>query len=165
MKVPGPPPIDLSAGQRAAAIEKWRTLVMGAYPEQTARFLAENPDPFRNPVGRALREGLPALFDELAGGMDWSRILPVLEEIIRIRAVQDFRASEAVGFLLLLKQAIREELATGDPAVAALDRRIDEMELRAFDLYTECREAIQKIQVNEARRRVFLVERAAAARQ
>ncbi len=99
------------------------------------------------------------LFDELTGGFDLAKVTPVLDEIVHIRAVQDFRASEAVGFIFLLKPVVRKLFA--GPALEALDRRIDELALAAFDLYMRCREKAAEIRVHEARRRVYLLERAA----
>jgi len=165
VKDPGVLPVEVSDRGRAATIKKWQALVAATYPAGSARLLLEDSDPFRNPLSRVLREGLPVLFDELVGGMAWSRIRPALDEVVRIRAVQDFRASQATGFLLLLKRVIREELDPDAAVAGMLDQRIDEMVLAAFDVYVECRESIREIQVREAKRRVFVLERMAAGRQ
>jgi len=159
----GPPP-GQTAEKRDAVIREWLARTLAGYPEQAGRFLLEDKDPFRNPVGRALREGLPVLFDEVTGGFDKDRLAPVLDEIVHIRAVQDFSASEAVGFIFLLKEVIRDKLAPEPPAMAALDRRIDELALLGFDLYMKCRETTCEIRIREARRRVFVAERAASSR-
>jgi hypothetical protein len=164
VKAPGGMPVELPARRRTSMIEKWRARVAATYPAECARLLLEDSDPFRNPFGRVLRERLPVLVDELTGAMDWSRIRPALDEIVRVRAVQDFSASQAAGFLVPLKRVIREELDP-DPATAALlDQRIDEMLLAAFDIYVECREKIREIQVEAAKRRVFVLEKMAAGR-
>ena len=164
MKDPSRPLLDVPPSERGAVVRKWLAQVLETYPEETSRFLLQNKDPFRNPVGRALQEGLPVLFDELAGGMNFSRIDTVLDGIVHIRAVQDFTASQAVGFLFVLKSAIREEVAPNRPTLDALNSRIDEMALRAFDLYMACREKTYEIKANEAKRRVYLLERAAGVK-
>jgi len=164
VKAPGDTPVEVSARERTSVVEKWRACVAATYPAESVRHLLGDADLFRNPFGRVLRERLPVLVDELFGGMDRGRFLPALDEVIRVRAVQDFSASQATGFLLPLKQVIRDEIDP-DPAVAALlDQRIDEMLLAAFDIYTECREKIGKIQVEAAKRRVFLLEKMATGR-
>jgi hypothetical protein len=88
--------------------------------------------------------------------------MPVLDGIVRIRAVQDFTAGQAVAFIFLLKRVIREELKgevrvqPGGDGLAAVEERIDEMALLAFDLFMKCRERIYEIRVNEAKRRLGL---------
>jgi hypothetical protein len=157
VKVESPPSVEVSADRRAVIVRKWLARTLETYPEQTSRFLLREKDPFRNPVGHALADGLPLLLDEILGNADAARITPVLDSIIRIRAVQDFTASQAVAFLFLLKDILREEAEAG--ALAAMNSRIDEIALSAFDLYMKCREQMHEIKVNEAKRRVFLLER------
>src|SRR3990172_2646762 len=91
------------AARKDAIVRAWLARTLETYPERSARFLAKEPDPFRNPVGQALKEALPALFDELLGAMDAGRLAPLLDGIVRIRAVQDFSPSQPVPFLFLLK--------------------------------------------------------------
>ena len=159
-----PPLLDITAGQREAVVRKWLARTFATYPDQTSRLLLNSRDPFQNPVGRALREGLPVLFEELAGGFQAERIRPVLDEIVHIRAVQDFTASDAVGFIFFLKSIIREEAGATSPGLTDLENRVDRMALMAFDLYLRCREKMLELKVNEARRRVFVMERVAARR-
>ena len=78
---------------------------------------------------------------------------------MRIRAVQNFSAKEAVGFIFLLKEILQKELSADGPISSDIERRIDEIALVAFDLYSQCREQISAIQVSEARNRVALLER------
>jgi hypothetical protein len=145
------------AARRDAIVRARLARTLETYPERTARFLAKEPDPFRNPVGQALKEALPGVFDELLGAMDGGRLGALLDGIVRIRAVQDFTPSQAVAFVFLLKQVIREEL--GGAGLAAVEGRIDEMALLAFDLFVRCREQMHAIKADEARRRTSLLER------
>jgi len=153
------------AAKRNAIIREWLARTLQTYPEQTSRFLAHEKDPFRNPVGHTIREAFPVLFDALLGGTDAARVMPVLDGIVRIRAVQDFTAGQAVAFIFLLKRVIREELKGeihGEPdaeGLATIEGRIDQMSLLAFDLFMKCRERMYEIRTNEARRRMFLLER------
>ena len=151
------PPAEALARRRDAIVGEWLARTLRSYPLHTARFLLQDPDPFRNPVGQALQRGLPALFDELLGTMDAIRVRSSLDSIVRIRAVQDFTPSQAVGFVFLLKEVLREQ----GPVPAEFERRIDQLALAAFDLYMECREKIAEIKVDEARRAVGAVNRAA----
>jgi len=150
------------AGERSAVIQEWFERTLRGYPEQTSGFLRGEKDPFRNPVGHTLREGLAALFDEILGEMDEPRITAALDAIVRIRAVQDYTASQAVAFLFLLKEVLHEKSPAAD--LAMLENRIDRMALLAFDLYMKCREKIYEIKAEEAKRRVYVLERACLKR-
>jgi hypothetical protein len=91
--------------------------------------------------------------------MDAASAARALEGVVRIRAVQNFSASEAVGFVLLLKPALRAELPAGPEIEADLDRRIDQIALAAFDLYARCREQIYEVRLREAGRRSEMLEK------
>jgi hypothetical protein len=159
-------PGERLAAQRQAILEAWIGRTVDTYPPQAAQLLREQRDPFRNPVGQVLREGLPALLEVLLGGGDLEAALPELDRLVRLRAVQDFTPGEAVGFLFLLKGILRDVLrATGGQIggppglIEALEDRIDRLVLLAFDQYVACREQMAEIRVNEARRRLFVLER------
>ncbi len=156
--------LEVLRRRRETVIQNWLQRTIETYPEQISRFLQREKDPFRNPVGQALKEGIPALFDELVGEMNVERMTPPLLGIVRVRAVQDFTASEAVAFVLLLKPIVRGEVggSAGAEDLAAVDERIDRVVLLAFDLFMKCREKIYEIKADEARRRVYLLERAHA---
>ena len=80
-----------------------------------------------------------------------------LEEV-RIRAVQDLSASEAVGFVFLLKQAVRDVLP-GKHGLSGLHDRIDRLTLEAFDRFVACREKIYELRMREVRNRTLALER------
>jgi hypothetical protein len=145
------------ANQKQALLEKWLERTLATYPRQTLQFLHDEKDRFRNPVGHTLREGLATLLDEVAGEMDAARIRPALESIVRLRAVQDFTPSQAVGFVYLLREIFAEEgEGAGSPA---MQKRIDELALLAFDLYMKCREEIFEIKARAAWRQTYVAER------
>jgi hypothetical protein len=150
-------------GGSASIAAEWLARTLRSYPDQTARILLEEKDRFRNPVGFTLREQLPVLVEELLGGMNKDRLVPALEAVVRIRAVQDFTASQAVGFIFLLKPVIRESGQVVD--LPHLDGRIDELALLAFDLFMRCREQLYEARMNEAKRRVFALERRAKGQE
>jgi len=144
-------------------VEQWFQCILTTYPTGTAEFLAHEPNRFRNPVGQTTRSALAQLFAGIVRGIPADELRLPLDEIIRIRAVQDFRASSAVGFLLQLKPLIRQRLratatANGMPATLnELEARIDMVALLAFDIYMECREKIYTIKSDAARRRTHIL--------
>ena len=140
-----------------AIAEIWLWRVLRTYPCQSAEFLARERDPFRNPVGNSIRKTLGTLLSELLLGMDTNRITEALDALMQIQAIQDLAPSRAVGFLFQLKDILR--LQAAGPERELLEGRIDEMALRAFDLYMKYRERTYQARANEARRRVYVMER------
>lgn len=147
---------ELVARHRAAILSDWFERIVGAYPDQTARFLRQTGDPFGNPVGAALREELGTVLDGVFLAVDDERLLASLDRIIRVRAVQDFSPSAAVGFVLELKPILRQlaadaevPLPTGE--VEQIDALVDRLVLKAFEVYSACREQIFEIRVRSIR--------------
>lgn len=156
--------MPLLAASRSAVLQRWFQLIVDSYPAGVARFLATEPDRFANPVGQTIRGRCADLLDGLLAGKADQELVPALDDIVRIRAVQDFSPSQAVGFVFLLKRALREEAGQGSPELggemAALESRIDMLACLAFDIYMSCREKAYEIQAKELRRRTFkLLER------
>ncbi len=147
--------------QKAAIVRKWFDMVVDTYPMDTSRFLKSQKDPFANPVGSATMEGVEGLFHELLDGMDHERIHSLLDPIIRIRAVQNFSPSEAIGFVFFLKKIVRETLkndiseSQGTNELLSFETNIDKIGLMAFDIYMTCRETLFRIQANEEKNRTF----------
>jgi len=146
-----------------AILEQWITRTIASYPGLAVSFLASEKDPFRNPVGHTLREGLATLLqellgDDLLGELNAERIQPALDAIIRIRAVQDLTPSQAVGFVFLLKPILLELQPERNPVLldVLLNDRIDRRALMAFDKYMQCREQLADIRVSEGRRRIHV---------
>jgi len=96
--------------KRTRIIRKWQEDIIGSYPSQTQRFLRREKDPFSNPVGHILSKDIEILFDEVVRGEDREKIRSSLDHIIRIRAVQEFKPSHAVAFVLRLKGVIKKTL-------------------------------------------------------
>lgn len=143
--------------KRSHIIKKWRDVIIETYPGDTQRFLRKEKDPFANPVGYSIRNEIGGLFDELIKGETIDKISASLDHIIRVRAVQDFRPSDAIGFVLQLKKVIRKELEDKDlmngfsSDFHTLEQRIDEIALLAFDIYSKCRQEIYEIRVKEVK--------------
>lgn len=151
--------------RRSAVLERWHRALLETYPAETARFLAANADPFANPVGAAAREGLARLYDALAAGAGAAELEAAADAIVRVRAVQQFAPSAAVGFVPALRAILREELAASGLAAEeslALEAGIDSMALAAFDVYMRCREKLFEIRMRELREARELAARVGA---
>ena len=148
--------------KRGVVLERWFQAVLATYPEETARFLAGGADPFANPVGHTVREGLGRLYDRFVADVPVSELSAAIDGIVRIRAVQEFTPSAAVGFVYTLRKILREELADAalDPAwQAVLENGVDRLALVAFDVYMQCREKIFEIRVREIKESQLLAAR------
>jgi hypothetical protein len=147
--------------KKAAIVKKWFDLTAQTYAPDTAEFLKHNPDPFANPVGGSMHNSFNVLLDQLIHDMDLQIINSYLDPIIRIRAVQNFTPSQATGFILSLKKALRANLTKELRDIRNIgelfefESKIDQLSLMAFDIYMQCREKIYQISANETRNRTF----------
>lgn len=154
---------DILHQKRSNILEHWFRLILDTYPPDAVQFLKKQGDSFANPVGCSISRGIEEIFDELIGEADFDKVAPILDQIVRIRAVQDFSPAQAVGFVFELKKSIRQELAKElrTEAIAAdlrkLELQIDRMGLLAFDIYMSCREQIYAIKANEAKNHTFML--------
>jgi hypothetical protein len=152
---------ELLAQKKSTLVAQWLHLIFESYPPETAGFLKRESNRFDNPVAYQVSRGVKGLYDELLlPEMDSDRALAFLDEIIRVRAVQDFSPSQALAFIFLLKNVIRKELA-GElqerslaDEVWELESRIDGLALLAFEAYMKRRERLYEIRVNEVKNRV-----------
>jgi hypothetical protein len=131
--------------------ERWIERTLASYPAETLPFLSGEQDPFRNPAGHVLKESLTMLARELLGEMDEKAMAPALDALVRLRAVQDFRPSDALRFIFDLREVVAE--VTGE-VPRALENRIDELALMAFDQYMACRDQIAGLRQKELRSRM-----------
>jgi hypothetical protein len=146
--------------KRSAIADRWIGDTLNTYSKDASAAFGRQKNAFANPVGHALRVGLNAAVEDIVEGKDPEEICPHLDEIIKMRAVQEFTPSEALAFVFSLKETIRAELgkAVNEPSLAGelaqLDRRIDRIGLLAFDLYVDSREKIHQLRINEMKRSV-----------
>jgi RsbT co-antagonist protein rsbRD N-terminal domain len=151
--------LSVPPDKRRTVAQQWLAAAIKEYPPSTANFLLREDDPFRNPVGAALKDGIPRLVENLCGGMDPHEVSQALEGIVRVRAVQDLSPRQAVEFVFELRAILRELLPLLAEDARELDRRIDEMALTAFELYMRCREQVYEVRQSEARRREGALQR------
>jgi len=141
-------------------LDRWVEDCLATYPAEASAAWTRQRDPFANPVGHSLRTGTQRLLEALLDGVDVEETKRGLDEIVRIRAVQQMSPSVAIGFVFHLKDAIRAELgdALDGPELRAelreLETRIDAAALIAFDLYVEYRERVTTLRINELKKNI-----------
>jgi hypothetical protein len=152
---------ELLVEREGAVCGRWLDAVLRDYGELTASRWRREKDRFANPVGHALATGLPEIFEAAIGdGAPDSGAAGALEEILRIRSVQEIAPSRAVGFVARLREAIRDELApeiaggTHAAELSAIDARIERLVFLAFDRYVALREQVFRLRQEELKRSV-----------
>ncbi|GAB7080756.1 RsbRD N-terminal domain-containing protein [Megalodesulfovibrio paquesii] len=139
----------------------WRDAIYSTYPFDTAGFLRKGQDEFCNPVGIRTAAAVQALTSHLLEEkiLDDVSLDAELDELVRVRAVQDFSPAKAVGALLLIKSVVRQHLPKvgklKDHAEALLrfESKVDSVALRGFDIYVKCRTQLYEMRLKEIKNR------------
>ncbi len=157
---------ELLSEKRQAILAKWFDSILETYPQDTAVFLKRQKDRFANPVGSTIYNAMDSILGDILSGSD-NKIPKALDDIIRIRAIQGFAPSDALSFILHLKEIVSEglknEINSAQLAyeLKAFDKRVDDLLMLCFDLYMKCREKIYDLKANELRNMTYkLLERA-----
>ncbi len=145
----------------------WTERTLDSY--ESSSFFKKSQDRFANPVGMNIREGLATLFRLLTEGADAAQFAGPMDQIIRIRAVQQFTPSQAVAPLLDVKAVVRQ-IFSAEPAsrellteLAPFDAAVDRLVLQAFDLYMDCRERLYKARIRELKSGSYILTDSACA--
>ena len=139
--------------RKAAVLRRWTGLVFDTYPSDSAVILKSEGDRFANPVGYCVQHNLGVVLDGLASDAGLETLFPNLEEVIKVRAVQDFTPEVAVSFMVLLKKAIASELGRDRVGeLKQLEEKIDVLSNACSSIYADCRMRIDRIKANERRK-------------
>lgn len=140
--------------KRPLILERWFQRLVEEYPSEGREFISNiKKDRFDNPLGFTIFEGLEGLFDHLLYKKDLNGSI---DTFIKLRAIQDFKPSRAVGFIFALKNIIHKELCSHHDKglmeeFQVFSSEIDLLALRLFDIYMESRERLNEVKVNELR--------------
>lgn len=166
---------DFLSENKTAIVSTWFNEILATYPSDTSNFLKNKKDRFANPVGQTIFAGMEGLLTQIIAGLKTGEVLNkaeidlLLDGIVRIRAIQDFKPSEAVGFISGLKNIVSNQVKDAKKSASVpsegelmeLGRLLDDLLLRAFDIYMGCREKIYELKANEARNLTFRLLRQA----
>jgi hypothetical protein len=161
---------ELLSNKKTYIIKRCLNLIMETYPPESSEVFKNSTDRFQNPVGFTIKDEMEHIYDEITGKMDMDKLNNSLENIIKIRAVQDFAPSEALSFIFLLKKVIKEEMpkdrfegsgnikpegrnraAEAIEVLLELEEKFDRIALLAFDIYMKCREKIYELRLKETK--------------
>lgn len=140
---------------KSVILKKWLAAIYDTYPADTANFIKGEGDMFSNPVGHTITVNAEHILEGLIGGEDTSVLSDHLEQIIRIRAVQDFTPIQATSFIKSLETVIFSQLKPEIHRHSLLDEweelqaRIDNLTLLACGIHVKMKERIQHIRMKE----------------
>ena len=169
--------IELCNSQRDVLVDRWVNRFFASYPLDSKGFMRTNRDRFANPVGETTRIAAAVLFDAVIGKeADAETVKTALHDLVWVRAVQDMPPSKAVGALYLLKDVLRGAILPecqkpGHAGASilneylAMESRVDTLGLMALDMYSEARERVFRIRVEEVKRSQAAVIRLAKLRR
>jgi len=146
---------ELLVQKKSSIVGNWTQLVFESYASETSKFLEHQKNQFSNPVGHTISHNTELIFNELIGQQNFDNIKSYLEEIIKIRAIQEYSPSQAVSFIFDLKKVIRHKTQDNldNPIILSelnnFEIIIDNVILLAFDIYQNCREKVYQIRVSE----------------
>jgi hypothetical protein len=156
---------ELITARRSAIRVKWQKLILESYPANARDFFQNRKAHFQNPVGAALENQTATLLEALCLGLESVNDQALVEDWIKIRAVQNFTPAQALNFIPLLKLTLRETLGSDihteqlSLQMQNLETRLDGLLLTAFDRYMVAREKLYEIQAGEWRRQSYLALR------
>jgi hypothetical protein len=150
---------DLLIEKKEEILQRWLDRVLGGYPPETQRFFRENKSLFSNPVGFTLRKGMEGIIDQILrpAGMEEARA--ILEPVMKVRAVENLPPSLGGQFILplreILSQIVREEKKKDllGQEWLELNSRISRLALLGMNLYSECREKVNQLRIQEREKR------------
>ncbi len=134
-------------------VDRWVEYTLSTY--QSSGFFIKERDIFANPVGGNVREALNKLLPLLIKGAETQEMIPSLEQILKIRSVQEFSPSQAIAPLNAVKHITRE-IFQADKERQHLVAELYDFEfatdlavLAAFDIYMQCRERLYLTRILE----------------
>lgn len=144
---------ELLIENKGEILDAWVDQVLATYPSDGARIFKKEKDQFANPVGVTVKTSLWDVYSLLFEKNEAEKIVPALEHLVRIRAVQTFAPSEAVSMAYILKKVVkgvcRKAKVTDLDGWLAFEEKADILAYTLFDLYVACRERLYQTRIAE----------------
>jgi len=154
--------VNILKENKKQILDEWFELLAKTYPRETAQLmikkrksLFKSPlERFQSPAEYLFVTGLERIFDAIIKEeVNWEEIEGALDDILRLRSIQDFTPSRAVSFVFFLKGIIKNyaERHGGIQEFLEFEMRIDALACKAFDIYMQCREDLYERRVAEVK--------------
>jgi hypothetical protein len=134
-------------------LDAWVNQVLDTYSQDGARIFKKEKDQFANPVGFAVKSSLWKVYALLFESDTNEGIVPALEQLVKIRAVQEFIPSQAVSMGYKLKRVVKtfyqKEQLDDHAGWLDFEEKADILTYTLFDLYAACRERLYQTRIAE----------------
>ena len=157
-------PGKMNSKQKAVICDAWMDAALTAFFPQTDQTFRRNSD-FSNPVGQAFHSGMSEIIANLSENASLEKYYGPLDRIIRVLAVQGLPAGTAVRLLFLLKNNLHTVPGLEIKERHCLARTIDRLAELAADIWSDCREKLLQIQIEQLRRHIRLQEAVSSANE
>lgn len=140
---------------RTGILQQWEDCLLEKFSPDTVQIFKKQKDQFANPMGHKISAGLGELFDVICDAEDHEVETPALGQLVKLRAVQQISASEAVSFVFQIKKIVRKVsrkekvVESYNEEWLAFDARVDAAALAVFDMFMASREQIYKVRMSE----------------
>jgi hypothetical protein len=141
--------------ERKTISKQWVKSLLDDYPADASAIFMKLKDRFANPVGTNAVEALNKILDIIFDFSTELSLTPEMEQLIKVRAVQNFTPEQSLGFIFRLKKILRDNfkkakvLEKNIDTVLTIESRIDGMAIKLFNFYMQSREQVFNIRVNE----------------
>lgn len=146
---------DIIGKQKPSILKSWFQAIIGTYPDGAGKYLNNTKNKFSNPIGYTIENALPPILDAAIQGELNNEAEKSLDDIIRIRAVQDIEPAVALNFINSLRAIIISEISSyintnGDlREFLLLEKTFESMTNYSFNSYVKFKEKIYEIKANE----------------
>jgi hypothetical protein len=146
---------DLLTEKRAIILQRWFDRILEDYPPETQALFRENKSPYSNPIGVTLRKGMEGLIDEILQTTNIEEARAILEPVMKVRAVENLPPSQGGKFILPLREVVSEIVREAKRTDLLgqewldLNSRITQLALLGMNLYSECREKVNRLRIKE----------------
>lgn len=152
-------------GDRSKILRRWLDALLDSFPKQSRLMISAESDRFSNPIGFTLHEAIDEVFRALVGEKTLEEIDLALGRLVKLKAIQEDHADGKLGALIELKRIIRESCGAYSARFSSItelleiEDRVDEIILRAYQIYVQSREKILDLQINEIKNKTYMMRR------
>lgn len=148
--------IDFIKTNRSDLCDLWFKWMLQNYPEPSLKFLSKKDEPFTNPIGYNIYQGINKILDLIINSsIDTQEFEIELESILKIRSLQGLNHWDTINFFELLWNEYSKNL---DDKIKP-NEVFDDFEFyiklisKSLSKYIEIKEVVAEIQKNEIRNR------------
>jgi len=145
---------DFIGKNKERLLEEWFLWLVDHYPEPSKKFISQKDKPFTNPVGYNLFQNLKKLLFTISSGeIESQEFNSSLEEILKIRAVQDLSYWRSANIFRFLWDNFNVNLPE-DKNIESYKADVEyylRISEKAFETFISIREKIAQIQREEIR--------------